>query len=134
MAKDEAMQSHTRLFKQNQSLQIENEVLEDERLCLKFGSWELEQHQQRLQNELDAMAASKTSLERNVMPYDEDRQWPLPKLGTFTSAKSYHENTAKPLLVGLKKCVKSLTIKCINLMEQVRKLTEKVQSIIDSVK
>ena len=126
MAKDEAMQSHTRLSKQNQSLQVENEVLEDERLRLKSGNRELEQQQQRLQKELEAMADSKTNMERNVRAYDEDRQWQLPEPGTFTSAKSYHENTAKPLVARLKELVKSLTIKCVNLMAQVRRLTEKV--------
>lgn len=65
-------------------------------------------------------------MERNVRAYDEDRQWQLPEPGTFTSAKSYHENTAKPLVARLKELVKSLTIKCVNLMAQVRRLTEKV--------
>jgi chromosome segregation ATPase len=133
MAKEEAKQSHTRLSQQNQSLQVENEVLEDERLRLKSGNRELEQQQQRLQKELEAMAASKTSLERNVRAYDEDREWQLPEPGTFTSAKSYHENTAKPLVARLKERVKSLTIKCINLMEQVRKLTEKVTQLTSDI-
>jgi outer membrane murein-binding lipoprotein Lpp len=133
MAKDEAMKSHTRLSQQNQSLQVENELLEDERLRLKSGNRELEQQQQRLQKELEAMAASKTNLERNVRAYDEDREWQLPEPGTFTSAKSYHENTAKPLVTRLKERVKSLTIKCINLMEQVRKLTEKVTQLTSDI-
>jgi hypothetical protein len=133
MAKEEAMQSHTRLSQQNQSLQVENEVLEDERLRLKSGNRELEQQQQRLQKELEAMAASKTNLERNVRAYDEDREWQLPEPGTFTSAKSYHENTAKPLVARLKERVKSLTIKCINHMEQVRKLTEKVTQLTSDI-
>ncbi len=72
------------------------------------------------------MAGSKSKLERNVRAYDEDRQWQLPEAGAFTSAKSYRDNSAKPLVIRLKELVKSLTIKCVNLMEQVRKLTEKV--------
>ena len=72
------------------------------------------------------MAGSKEKLERNVRTYDEDRQWQLPEPGAFTSAKSYRDNSAKPLVTKLKELVKSLTIKCVNLMEQVKKLTEKV--------
>lgn len=91
--------------------------------------WEREimlKQEAKLQNEIEAMAGSKSKLERNVRAYDEDRQWQLPEAGVFASAKSYRDNSAKPLVTRLKELVKSLTIKCVNLMEQVRKLTEKV--------
>lgn len=93
---------------------------------LQSGNTELEKQQQKLQNEIEAMAGSKGRLERNVRAYDEDRQWQLPEAGAFASAKSYRDNSAKPLVTRLKELVKNLTIKCVNLMEQVRKLTEKV--------
>lgn len=114
------------LQKQNDKLQSENEDLEDVKEKLQSGNRELEKQQDKLQKELDAMAGSKDKLERNVRTYDEDRQWQLPEPGAFTSAKSYRDNSAKPLVTKLKELVKSLTIKCVNLMEQVKKLTEKV--------
>lgn len=77
-------------------------------------------------SELETMAGSKAKLERNMRAYDEDEQWRLPEPGAFTSAKSYREDSAKPLVARLKELVKSLTTKCVNLMEQVKKLTEKV--------
>lgn len=103
----------------SERLQKKNDELQSEHL-------ELEKQQQKLQNEIEAMAGSKSKLERNVRAYDEDRQWQLPEAGAFASAKSYRDNSAKPLVTRLKELVKSLTIKCVNLMEQVRKLTEKV--------
>lgn len=103
----------------SEQLQKKNDELQSEHL-------ELEKQQQKLQNEIEAMAGSKSRLERNVRAYDEDRQWQLPEAGAFTSAKSYRDNSAKPLVIRLKELVKSLTIKCVNLMEQVRKLTERV--------
>lgn len=114
------------LQKQNDKLQSENEDLQDEKEKLQSGNRELEKQQEKLQKELEAMAGSKEKLERNVRTYDEDRQWQLPEPGAFTSAKSYRDNSAKPLVTKLKELVKSLTIKCVNLMEQVKKLTEKV--------
>ena len=107
-------------------MQSENEDLEDEKEKLQSGNRELEKQQEKLQKELEAMAGSKEKLERNVRTYDEDRQWQLPEPGAFASAKSYRDNSAKPLVTKLKELVKSLTIKCVNLMEQVKKLTEKV--------
>ena len=86
----------------------------------------MEEQQQKLQAEIEAMAGSKVKLERNVRAYDEEEQWRLPEPGAFTSAKSYRENSVKPLVTRLKELVKSLTIKCVNLMEQVKRLKEKV--------
>lgn len=125
-ANSEAKQSNTHLSEKNLLLQAENEDLDEARKKLQSGNKELEKQQQRLQNEIEAMAGSKNKLERNVRAYDEDRQWQLPEVGAFASAKSYRDNSAKPLVTRLKELVKSLTIKCVNLMEQVRKLTEKV--------
>jgi hypothetical protein len=123
---DRRLERAGELADMGERLQKKNEMLEDERLRLKSCNRELEQQQQRLQKELETMAASKTSLERNVRAYDEDREWQLPEPGAFTNAKSYNENIAKPLVARLKELVKSLTIKCINLMEQVKKLTSDI--------
>ena len=90
------------------------------------GNRELEKQQQKLQKELEAMAGSKVALERNVRAYDEEKQWQLPEPGVMQSAKSYREKVALPLITRLKELVKSLTIKCVGLMEQVKKLTAKV--------
>lgn len=125
-ANREARWSNARLTEENKLLQNEIEDLAGEKVKLQSGNKELEEQEQKLQTEIEAMARSKAKLERNVRVYDEDEQWRLPEPGAFTSAKSYRENSAKPLVARLKELVKSLTIKCVNLMEQVKKLTEKV--------
>lgn len=68
---------------------------------------ELEKQQQKLKNELEAMAGSKVALERNVRAYDEDRQWQLPEPGVVQSAKVYREKVALPLITRLKELVKT---------------------------
>lgn len=125
-ANSEARWSNARLTEENKLLQTEINDLAEEKAKLQSGNKELEEQQQKLQAEIEAMAGSKVKLERNVRAYDEEEQWKLPEPGAFTSAKSYRENSAKPLVTRLKELVKSLTIKCVNLMEQVKRLKEKV--------
>ena len=125
-ANSEARWSNARLTEENKLLQTEINDLAGEKAKLQSGNKELEEQQQKLQAEIEAMAGSKVKLERNVRAYDEEEQWKLPEPGAFTSAKSYRENSVKPLVTRLKELVKSLTIKCVNLMEQVKRLKEKV--------
>ena len=122
----EARWSNARLTEENKLLQTEINDLAGEKAKLQSDNRELEEQQQKLQAEIEAMADSKVKLERNVRAYDEEEQWRLPEPGAFTSAKSYRENSAKPLVTRLKELVKSLTIKCVNLMEQVKRLKEQV--------
>ena len=119
-------QSYNSLSAKNNLLITENEDLEQEKERRLSGNRELEKQQQKLQKELEAMAGSKVALERNVRVYDEEKQWQLPEPGVVHSAKAYREKVALPLITRLKELVKSLTIKCVGLMEQVKKLTAKV--------
>ena len=119
-------QSYNSLSAKNNLLITENEDLEQEKERRLSGNRELEKQQQKLQKELETMANSKVALERNVRAYDEEKQWQLPEPGVVQSAKAFREKVALPLITRLKELVKSLTIKCVGLMEQVKKLTVKV--------
>ncbi|NBH15536.1 recombinase [Lachnospiraceae bacterium] len=123
----EAEQSHSVLSKKNRILQSENESLKGENEILQSGNSELKKQRERIQAELNSMERFQAGVERQICCYDEDGQWRLPEPGAFTSAKSYHENTAKPLVEKLKELVKSLTVRCANLAEQVRSLTGRVK-------
>ena len=63
---------------------------------------------------------------RNIHAYDEDVKWQLAEPGALMSAKNYRDKKALPLVERLKEVVKNLTIKCVQLTEQGRKLTAKV--------
>ena len=126
-------QSYNSLSAKNNLLITENEDLEQEKERRLSGNRELEKQQQKLQKELEAMAGSKVALERNVRVYDEEKQWQLPEPGVVQSAKAYREKVALPLITRLKELVKSLTIKCVGLMEQVKKLTAKVNQQEDDI-
>ena len=79
-----------------------------------------------IRQELNKMVQSKEVMERNIHTYDEDAKWQLAEQGALMSAKNYRDKKALPLVEKLKEVVKNLTIKCVQLTEQGRKLTTKV--------
>ncbi len=72
------------------------------------------------------MVQSKEVMERNIHAYDEDVKWQLAEPGALMSAKNYRDKKALPLVEKFKEVVKNLIIKCVQLTEQSRKLTAKV--------
>lgn len=86
----------------------------------------LEKQQKKLQQELNKMVQSKEIMERNIHVYDEDVKWQLVEPGALMSAKVYRDKKVLPLVEKLKEVVKSLTIKCVQLTEQGKKLTAKL--------
>ena len=75
--------------------------------------------------ELLALTYNDIDLEK-LHAYDEDVKWQLAEPGALMSAKAYQDKKALPLVEKLKEVVKNLTIKCVQLTEQGRKLTAKV--------
>ena len=86
----------------------------------------LEKQQKKLQQEIEKMVQSKAVMERNIHAYGEDEKWQLPEPMALMSAKAYKDKKAVPLVEKLKKVVKALTIKCVQLAEQGKKLKDKV--------
>ena len=86
----------------------------------------LEKQQKKLQQEIEKMVQSKAIMEQNIHAYDEDEKWQLPGPGALMSAKAYKDKKAVPLVEKLKEVVKALTIKCVQLAEQGKKLKDKV--------
>ena len=84
----------------------------------------LEKQQKKLQQEIEKMVQSKAVMERNIHAYDEN--WQLPEPGALMSAKAYKDKKASPLVEKLKETIKALTIKCVQLAEQGKKLKDKV--------
>ena len=85
----------------------------------------LEKQQKKLQQEIEKMVQSKAIMEQNIHAYDEDEKWQLPEAGALMSAKAYKDKKAVPLVEKLKEVVKALTIKCVQLAEQGKKLKDK---------
>lgn len=86
----------------------------------------LKKQQKKLQQEIEKMVQSKAIMEQNIHAYDEDEKWQLPEPGALMSAKAYKDKKAVPLVEKLKEVVKALTIKCVQLAEQGKKLKNKV--------
>ncbi len=132
--KGEAIQqTNNKLSEENIFLKAQNDNLEDEKKKLQDNNQRLGKEQEKLQIQLEKMVNSKKVMERNVRAYDEEPQWQLPEAGTFMSAKSYRNKT-EPLIIRFKEVAKNLTVKCVNLMEQDRYLTDKVKSQEENIK
>lgn len=110
----------------NHLLKEQTETLTEDKEKLLSENEKLEKQQKKLQQELNKMVQSKEVMERNIHAYDEDVKWQLAEPGAFMSAKAYRDKKALPLVEKLKEVVKNLTIKCVQLTEQGRKLTAKV--------
>ena len=110
----------------NLLLKEQTETLTEDKEKLLSENKKLEKQQKKLQQEINKMVQSKEVMERNIHAYDEDVKWQLAEPGALMSAKNYRDKKALSLVERLKEVVKNLTIKCVQLMEQGRKLTAKV--------
>ena len=108
------------------------ELIEDREKLLSDNQW-LEQKQKELRREIEKVADSKMVIERNIRAYEEENKWQLPEPGALMSAKAYREKNAAPLVDKLKDVIKSLTVKCVNFMEQVKQLRVKVENQAEDI-
>ena len=116
----------TELTATNHFLKEQMETLTEDKEKLLSENGKLEKQQKKLQQELNKMVQSKEVMERNIHAYDEDMKWQLAEPGALMSAKAYRDKKALPLVEKLKEVVKNLTIKCVQLTEQGKKLTGKL--------
>ena len=101
-------------------------TLAEDKKKLLSDNVKLEKQQKKLQQDIEKMVQSKAVMERNIHAYDEDEKWQLPEPAALLSAKAYKDKKAFPLVEKLKETIKALTIKCVQLAEQGKKLKEKV--------
>lgn len=101
-------------------------TLADDKKKLLSDNVKLEKQQKKLQQDIEKMVQSKAVMERNIHAYDEDEKWQLPETAALMSAKVYKDKKAFPLVEKLKETIKALTIKCVQLAEQGKKLKEKL--------
>jgi len=110
----------------NLLLKEQTETLTEDKEKLLFENEKLGKQQKKLQQEINKMVQSKEVMERNIHAYDKDSKWQLPEPGALMSAKAYQDKKAMPLVESLKEVVKNLAVKCVQLAEQGKKLTAKV--------
>ena len=101
-------------------------TLAEDKKKLLSDNVKLEKQQKKLQQDIEKMVQSNAVMERNIHAYDEDEKWQLPEPAALMSAKAYKDKKAFPLVEKLKETIKALTIKCVQLAEQGKKLKEKV--------
>ena len=146
--KQSVLQSENQRLEQEQNkLQEDNEKLEQKQTALQSDNQALKQMQDRLQKDnaqleiqqeklkssINQMVQSEKLLQHDVRKYDEEPEWQLSEPGAFASAKSFRDKVALPLVNKLKELVKSLTIQCVRLKEEVLQLRDKVKHLTSDV-
>ena len=122
-----------KLEQQQTTLQSDNQALKQMQDKLQKDNAQLEIQQEKLRSSIDQMVHSEKLLQRDVRKYDEEPEWQLPEPGTFAGAKSFRDKVALPLVNKLKELVKSLTIQCVRLKEEVLQLRDKVKHLTSDV-
>lgn len=120
------LQEVSELSETSDLLKEQATTLAEDKKKLLSDNVKLEKQQKKLQQDIEKMVQSKAVMERNIHAYDEDEKWQLPEPAALMSAKAYKDKKAFPLVEKLKETIKALTIKCVQLAEQGKKLKEKV--------
>lgn len=126
-------EDNEKLEQKQTSLQSDNQALKQMQDKLQKDNAQLEIQQEKLRSSIDQMVQSEKLLQRDVRKYDEEPEWQLPEPGAFASAKSFRDKVALPLVNKLKELVKSLTIQCVRLKEEVFQLRDKVKHLTSDV-
>ena len=126
-------EDNEKLEQKQTSLQSDNQALKQMQDKLQKDNAQLEIQQEKLRSRIDQMVQSEKLLQRDVRKYDEEPEWQLPEPGAFASAKSFRDKVALPLVNKLKELVKSLTIQCVRLKEEVLQLRDKVKHLTSDV-
>lgn len=122
---EQIRQEVSELSEASNLLKEQTATLAEDKEKLLFDNEKLEKRQKKLETEIEKMAQSKATLERNIYAYDEEEKWQLAEPRTLMSAKAYRDKKALPLVEKLKEVIKALTIKCVQLTEQGKKLAAK---------
>ena len=126
-------EDNEKLEQKQTSLQSDNQALKQMQDKLQKDNAQLEIQQEKLRSSIDQMVQSEKLLQCDVRKYDEEPEWQLPEPGAFASAKSFRDKVALPLVNKLKELVKSLTIQCVRLKEEVFQLRDKVKHLTSDV-
>ena len=126
-------EDNEKLEQKQTTLQSDNQALKQMHDKLQKDNAQLEIQQEKLRSSIDQMVQSEKLLQRDVRKYDEEPEWQLPEPGAFASAKSFRDKVALPLVNKLKELVKSLTIQCVRLKEEVLQLRDIVKHLTSDV-
>lgn len=112
---------------EQEKLRADQQKLAQQNQELCHSNEKLMQKEKRMKQKISHMMRSTEKLERDIRSYDEDKAWQLPETGPFMSAKAYREKSAQPLVEKLKDRVKNLTLQCVQLMDDRKRLREKTE-------
>ena len=92
----------------------------------------LQEQKAAMQKEILKMSSDKKLTEKNIHVIREDPAWQLPEPEMVTTAKSYRDKKAIPLLEKVKETLVSALIRNVQLTEMVEKLKHQIEQLQNS--
>ena len=90
---------------------------------------DLQEQKAAMQKEILKMSSDKKLTEKNIHVIREDPAWQLPEPGMVTTAKSYRDKKAIPLLEKVKETLVSALIRNVQLTEMIEKLKHQIEQL-----
>lgn len=88
---EQIRQEVSELSEASNLLKEQTATLAEDKEKLLSDNEKLEKRQKKLETEIEKMAQSKATLERNIYAYDEEEKWQLAEPGALMSAKAYRD-------------------------------------------
>ena len=109
----------------NQNIQKIQKTVSSETKDLK----RLQGKKQEIQQEIIKLSADKKATEKNIHVIRENPAWQLPELTALTTAKTYRDKKAMPLLEKVKEALVAALVRNVQLIEAADKLKHQVERL-----
>ncbi len=100
------------------------DVLEDKTFKLETVIEEKSDKAKHIEAKLDNLIKQQRDIKTNIHAYYEEPEWQLPEVTGLTTAKSYKEKKAQPLVNSLKQIIQSLIVKLVHLSKKYNDLVK----------
>ena len=89
----------------------------------------LQGKRQEIQQEIIKLSTDKKAAEKNIHVIRENPAWQLPEPATLTTAKTYRDKKAMPLLEKVKEALVAALVRNVQLIEVADKLKQQVERL-----
>jgi len=112
---------------------IEYDVISGKAEQKKVELRELNLKTKKADKKLEQLETLQEKIRRDVRVYDENEEWRLPEPVPLSTAKSYREKKALPLVQKLKKILKQITVKYLRAAAKIEDLVKEIKHLREKV-
>lgn len=83
---------------------------------------------------IEKMACSQLNVEKNLRAYQVGKEWQLPEATAFTTAKTFREKMADPLVIRLKEVIQTIIVQNMELSRKLEATENRLAHIVQQAK